>query len=207
LRCSRSTLCGRLAAAGAGKEDGDGTFLAVITQLRRGFDLVCTLAGLLVLLVLGPWLLLISMTTGVPEGRELIRLDGVVVSCRETMAGAVMVLAGRETRFQSGGGSCADVLGVPDRASRISIFVPPVGSKARPAPARIASFGLSVDGKIVREPRSDLEGARIDRAFRFVVGLLGTAGCVWLLVATIRTRGGVGRLLLSQEPSADDEPE
>jgi hypothetical protein len=69
----------------------------------------------------------------------------------------------------------------------------------REAWAPIASYGLTMDGRVLRELRADLDAARIDRTIRLCVGALGTVALIWLLVAGFRTRGGFVRLLMGGE--------
>jgi hypothetical protein len=79
------------------------------------------------------------------------------------------------------------------------IFVAPAGLNGREAKAPIASYGLMMDGRVLRELRADLDAARVDRTIRLWVGALGTAALIWLLVAGFRTRGGFVRVLMGGE--------
>jgi hypothetical protein len=178
----------------------------LITLLRRGFDFVCALAGLAVLFLLGPWMLLSSAAWRIPDAHEMVRLDGTVVECRETMRAAVLVLKGHETPFESQTGSCPDGLAQGGRAWQTSIFVPSAGSNMRGAQAAIASYGLMMDGRVLRELRADLEAARIDRTVRLWLGALGTLALIWLLVVSVRSRGGFVRLLMGEERLVKRQP-
>jgi hypothetical protein len=171
----------------------------LITLLRRGFDFVCALAGLAVLFLLGPWMLLSSAAWRIPDAQEMVRLDGRVLECRETFSAAVLVLEGHQTPFESQAGSCADGLAQGGRAWHTSIFVVPAGLNGREAQAPIASYGLMMDGRVLRELRADLEAARIDRTVRLWLGALGTLALIWLLVVGVRNRGGFVRLLMGEE--------
>jgi hypothetical protein len=66
----------------------------VAEQLRRLFDAVSTLAGLAVLVILGPGMLINAVTARVPEAGELVRIDGVTVECRTVVRGAALRLMG-----------------------------------------------------------------------------------------------------------------
>jgi hypothetical protein len=171
----------------------------LMTLLRRGFDFVCALAGLAVLLLLGPWMLLSGAAWRIPDPQEMVRLDGRVLECRETFSAAVLVLEGHQTPFESQAGSCSDGLAQGGRAWHTSIFVVPAGLNGREAQAPIASYGLTMDGKVLRELQADLKAARIDRTIRLCLGALGTVALIWLLVAGVRNRGGFVRLLLGEE--------
>jgi hypothetical protein len=171
----------------------------LITLLRRGFDFACALAGLAVLFLLGPWMLLSSAAWRIPDAQQMVRLDGRVLECRETFSAAILVLEGHETPFESQAGSCADGLAQGGRAWHTSIFVVPAGLNEREAQAPIASYGLMMDGRVLRELRADLEAARIDRTVRLWLGALGTLALIWLLVVGVRNRGGFVRLLMGDE--------
>jgi hypothetical protein len=171
----------------------------LITLLRRGFDFVCAFAGLAVLFLLGPWMLLSGAAWRIPDAHEMVRLDGRVLECRETFSAAVLVLEGHEAPYESQAGSCPDALAQGGRAWHTSIFVVPAGLNGREAKAPIASYGLMMDGRVLRELRADLYAARIDRTIRLWVGGLGTAALIWLLVAGFRTRGGFLRVLMGGE--------
>jgi hypothetical protein len=61
---------------------------------------------------------------------------------------------------------------------------------------------LTVEGKIVRYPQSDLDAARIDRTFRLAVGPLGTLLLIWLVVIVARSPGRLRLLLTGDEQPA-----
>ena len=171
--------------------------MGVITQIRRGFDLICTLAGLVVLVLLGPWMLATGVLRTIPDVHELTSIDGTVVTCREAITGSVIVLAGREVPFESQAGTCADVLAPQSRNSRISIFAAPSSLKGGAGPVR--SYGLAVEGKVVRYPQADLDADHVDRTFRLAVGPIGTLALIWLIVVMARSRGRLRRLLMGDE--------
>jgi hypothetical protein len=133
----------------------------------------------------------------IPDVADLTSLDGTVVTCRETVSASVLVLAGHDAPFESQAGTCPDVLGLLNQNPIISIFVVPARLKRGTAPVR--SYGLTVDGKIVRYPQSDLDAARIDRTFRLAVGPVGTLLLIWLVVVLARSPGRLRLLLIGDE--------
>ena len=171
--------------------------MGAITQIRRGFDLICTIAGLVVLVVLGPWMLVTGASHPIPEVHELTSLDSTVVTCRETVSASVLVLAGRKAPFELQAGTCADVFGPRGKNPRISIFVVPASLKRGTSP--VPSYGLTVEGKIVRYPQSDLDAARIDRTLMLAVGPVGTLLLTWLVVIVARSPRRLRLLLTGDE--------
>jgi hypothetical protein len=171
--------------------------LGAITQIRRSFDLICTIAGLVALVILGPWMLVTGVSRAIPDVHELTSLDGTVVTCREMISGSVIVLAGREAPFESQAGTCPDVLAPRSQNPRISIFVVPSSLKGGSEP--IPSYGLTVEGKVVRYPQSDLDADRIDRTFRLAVGPVGTVALVGLIVVMARSRHRLRFLMVGDE--------
>jgi hypothetical protein len=171
--------------------------LRVIAHIRRAFDLTCTIGGLVVLIVLGPWMLVTGASSTIPRVDELTSLDGTVVTCREQLSGSVLVLAGREARFESQAGTCPDVLGPESQHPRVSIFILPMTLKG--GSALVPSYGLAVEGKIVRYPQSDIDAVRVDRIFRLVLGPIGTFFLIWLVVVMSRSRRRLRLLLIGDE--------
>jgi len=158
----------------------------LIELLRRGFDLVCMIAGVAALCLLGPPLLWSAGTLEIPEVRQLTRLDGRLRACEETFSASVLLLDDRDTRLESQAGSCTQPL---DRDASVTVFVLPADAKAAKSGRYISSYGLSVNGNVVREPAADIEATRIDRAFRLCLGLLGTAALLAPLLSIGRARG------------------
>lgn len=176
--------------------------MGVITQIRRGFDLMCTLAGLAALVLLGPWMLVTAVSRTTPDVHELTSIDGTVGTCRETITVSVIVLAGREAPFESQAGTCADVLATQGHHPRVSIFVVPSSLGRGTAP--VPSYGLAVEGKVVRYPQADLQAIHVDRAFRLAVGPIGTLALIWLIVVIARSRGRLRLLLIGDEQSSPE---
>lgn len=173
-----------------------------LAPLWRAFDLFCALTGIVALVFLGPWMLLSAATSYIPEAGELVRLDGTVATCHETRQGGLLVLTGRASAFLSQPGSCTDVFAMPDSGpTRVSIYAVPATLVNTRVP--VASYGLSVDDKVVRIPQSDLSAARIDRVLRYVLGSIGTLTLACLIIMIARTRGGLRRLLLRLPASRD----
>ena len=171
--------------------------MGIITQVRRGFDLICTLAGLVVLAVLGPWMLVKGVSHTVPDLQELTSLDGTIITCRETVSASLLVLAGRERPFESLAGTCPDVRGLKSQDPGITVYVLPTSLKGGTAP--IPSYGLAVEGRVVRYPQSDLDAGRVDRAFRLSVGPIGTLALLWLIVIVARSQTRLRLLIIGDE--------
>jgi hypothetical protein len=158
----------------------------LIVLIQRGFDLVCWLAGITVLCILGPTMLFSGTVVTIPNAQALTRLDGRLLGCSETFSASLLVLDGRSTPLQSQAGSCAELQ--EDPAPHVAVFVLPADMSISNSSTAISSYGLSVDVNVVREPRSDIKAARIDRAFRLCLGSLGTISLVLLLFALISAR-------------------
>jgi hypothetical protein len=70
--------------------------------LRRTFDFVCALAGLALLILLGPWMLLTEVGAHIPAAQELswlngtptARLDRVVLAAMELTCTAMLLWLG-----------------------------------------------------------------------------------------------------------------
>jgi hypothetical protein len=173
-----------------------------LASLWRAFDLFCALTGIAALVFLGPWMLLSAATSHIPEAGELVRLEGTVLTCHETRQGGLLVLTGRASAFLSQPGSCTEVFAMPDAGpAKVSIYAVPASLMSTRVP--VASYGLSVDDKVVRIPQSDLRAARVDRILRYVLGSIGTLTLACLIVMITRTRDGLRRLLLRLPTSRD----
>jgi hypothetical protein len=142
-------------------------------------------------------MLVTGVSRAIPDVHELTSLEGTVVTCRETISVSVIVLAGREAPLESQAGTCPDVLAPHSQNPRISIFVVPSSLKGGTAP--VASYGLTVEGKVVRYPQSDIDADRVDRAFRLAVGPIGTLALIGLIVVVARSRRRLRFLLIGDE--------
>ena len=158
----------------------------LIALIQRGFDLVCWLAGITVLCIIGPTMLFSGTVATIPNAQALTRLDGRLLACSETFSASLLMLDGRSSPLQSQAGSCAELQEAP--APRVAVFVLPADMSISNTSTTISSYGLSVDDNVVREPLSDIKAARIDRAFRLCLGSLGTVALVLLLIALISGR-------------------
>jgi hypothetical protein len=167
----------------------------VSKRLGRFFDLVCTLAGVVALIILGPGMLINAATAGVPKAGELIRLDGIAVTCRPTVGGAALRLAGYEREFHSLLDSCEKTLGQAGRGAHVSVHVVPSDLHVRQRWASVPSFGLIVEGKVVNILGADLSVARVDRMVLSGTGLLASAALVWLGWVVVRRRSAIVALL------------
>jgi hypothetical protein len=122
----------------------------------------------------------------IPNAQALTRLDGRLLACSETFSASLLVLDGRSAPLESQAGSCADLQ--EDHVPRVAVFVLPADMRISSSSTATASYGLSVDDTVVREPLSDIKAARIDRAFRLCLGSIGTVSLVFLLFALISAR-------------------
>jgi hypothetical protein len=173
---------------------------AVAERLHRLFDLVSALAGVAVLVILGPGMLVNAATAEVPEEAELIRVNGVLVTCRQAVFGATLRLQGYPREFHSQLDSCDSALAEPGRAEHVSLFVVPSDLEAPQRRAPIPSFGFVAEGVVVHEPGADLVAARLDRVVLLGTGFLGTATLVWLGWVA-RRRGALASLLSGTAPA------
>jgi hypothetical protein len=178
-----------------GSEPPDSLSLTVAQRLSRFFDLVTALAGMAALIILGPGMLIDAATVPVPEAGELIQLDGITVTCRPTVGGAELRLAGYAREFHSLLDSCEKALVQPGRTAHVSLHVVRSDLNARQRAAPIPSFGLIVEGKVVNMLSADLSVARVDRMVLSACGLLASAVLVWLGWLVVSRRGAFLALL------------
>jgi hypothetical protein len=161
----------------------------VAQRLSRFFDLVTALAGVAALIALGPWMLINAATAPVPEAGELMQLDGITVTCRPTMGGAELRLAGYPREFHALLDSCEKAVAQPGHPVHVSLHVVRSDLNARQRAAPIPSFGLIVEGKVVNMLGADLNVARVDRVVLSASGLLASAALVWLGWVVVSRRG------------------
>ena len=164
-------------------------------RLSRFFDLVTALAGIAALIVLGPWLLINAATARVPEAGELIRLDGITVTCRPTVGGAELRLAGYAREFHSLLDSCEKAVAQPGHPAHVSLHVVRSDLNARQRAAPIPSFGLIVEGKVVNMLSADLSVARVGKMVLSASGLLACAALMWLGWVIVSRRGALIALM------------
>jgi hypothetical protein len=106
-----------------GSKPSDSLSLTVAQRLSRLFDLVTALAGIAALIALGPWMLINAATAPVPEAGDLMQLDGITVTCRPTVGGAELRLAGYAREFHSLLDSCERAVAQPGHPARVSLHV------------------------------------------------------------------------------------
>src|SRR5882757_340752 len=122
----------------------------LIVLIQRGLDLVCWLAGITGLCIIGPAMLLSGTLATIPNAQALTRLDGRLLACSETFSVSLLILDGRSTPLQSQAGSCAELQ--EGLAPRVAVFVLPADMSISNSSTAISSYGLSVDDSVVREP-------------------------------------------------------
>lgn len=158
-------------------------------RLSRLFDLVSALAGIAALIALGPWMLINAATAPVPEAGDLMQLDGITVTCRPTVGGAELRLAGYAREFHSLLDSCERAVAQPGHPAHVSLHVVRSDLNARQRAAPIPSFGLIVEGKVINVLSADLSVARLDRLVLSAGGLLACAALMWLGWLVVSRRG------------------
>ena len=175
--------------------------------LRRAFDLVCALAGLALLVLLGPCMLLTGASAHVPMAYELIRVDGTTTACRPVFGGVRLHLSGYETEFQSQLDSCIEAHVDLAQPARVALSVTAADLRAARPHVVISSFGLEVEDRVVHTVGADLQSARLDHAVVTATGLTCTLILLWLVSVTVAARRGP-RLLLFGESwlSRSDTP-
>jgi hypothetical protein len=167
----------------------------VVERLGRLFDAVSALAGVAVLVILGPGMLISAVTARVPEVGELTRLDGITVACRAVIRGAALRLEGYQREFHSQLDSCSKALAEPAHVVHVSVYVASADLNSRQRRAPIPSFGFMAQGEVVHELDADLSAARLDRVVLSGTGVLGTAVLIWLGWVVVGRRDTRARLL------------
>jgi len=170
--------------------------------LRRGFDLVCTIAGLGLIVFLGPWMLLSKNTAHVPEAHELIRVNAITTGCRQVLGGVKLLLEGYESEFQPQLDSCIQAQVDLARSAHVALNVMPEDLRTARLRVPIRSFGFEVEGRVVHTIDSDLQTARLDRATVTVTGVIGSVMLIWLGWAVGTNRAALVRLLIG-DPAGD----
>jgi hypothetical protein len=169
--------------------------------LRRGFDFVCTTAGLALLVVLGPWMLLTAVNCRVPEVHELLRVSGITTGCRPVFGGVKLLLEDYENEFLAQLDSCTQAQVELSHHAHVTMNVMPDELRQH---APIHSFGFEVGDRVVHTIDSDRRTARVDRAIVTATGVGGSVVLLWLGWAVGTNRGALGRLLIGA--SADAAP-
>ncbi len=168
--------------------------------LRRGFDLVCAIAGLAVLVFLGPWMLLTTATSHVPEVHELMHVNGIATGCRRVFGGVKLLLEGYENEFQAQLDSCIEAQVGLAHAAHVALNVMPEDLRVEHLHAPIRTFGFEVEGRVVHTIGADLRTARLDRAIVTATGISGSVVLLWLGWTVGTNRGALTRLLIGEPP-------
>src|SRR5271155_5873126 len=98
----------------------------LILHLARGFDVLCLLLGLALLIVLAPTLLIVSARASATSNSELISIEGVLESCRTDREGVVFTLSGQRGSYRSNIGppeTCTDALAAAGRDLYVVVHV------------------------------------------------------------------------------------
>lgn len=153
----------------------------VLRRCGRFFDVVTALAGLAVLVVLGPVMLYEAVISRVPLKSELTPIEGVVLACSPGIRGALVRLAAFERELRSQLDSCSKLLPeASGRSVRVSTYVSRSELNAPRGHGAVPSFGFTADGEIVHELDADLTAARLDRVVLTITGIFATAALGWL---------------------------
>ncbi len=153
----------------------------VLRRFGRFFDVATSLAGVCVLVFLGPVMLDHTLTSRVPLKSELSPIEGPALACKAGIRGALVRIAGYPREFRSQLDSCSklspEFLG---RTVRVSVYVSYREMVAAREPGAVPSFGLIAEGEIVHELDADLTAARLDRTVFTIIGVISTAALGWL---------------------------
>jgi hypothetical protein len=174
----------------------------VLSRLGRFFDVTTALAGLAVLISLGPVMLYQSVTTRVPLRSELTTIEGVALACSPDFRGALIRIAGYPRELRSQLDSCDKLLPTgPGHTVRVSLHV--LLSELHIARGRGAmpSFGLTANGESVHELDADLTAARLDLVVLTITGLIATMALGWLGWVVVGDPVGATRLFTGRVSS------
>jgi hypothetical protein len=173
----------------------------LLLLLRRVFDLVCAIAGLALLVLLGPGMLP-AAARRVPEAHELIRVSGITTGCRHDFGGVSLFLQGYQGEFRLQLESC--VQGQVDLSRDANVTLNAISAELRAARknAPIRAFGFEAEGRLLQTADSDLRSARLDRAVVTTTGLSGSVILLWLGWTVGTHRGALRRLLIGESSRA-----
>lgn len=160
----------------------------LVPRLARGFDVLCLLVGLALLVVLAPTLLIFSARASGPSASGLIRVEGVLQSCRTDSEGAVFTLSGQRGSFRSNLGppeTCSDALAGAGNDLHVVVHVEAKDEQAATDSSVIPTYGMIVSGTVLRSASQDVRVARIDAAV-FLVLALAAALTLFVLVRWMR---------------------
>jgi hypothetical protein len=165
----------------------------------RGFDSLCVILGLALLIALAPTLLILSAHASGPAASQLVRIEGRLTSCRTDSDGSIFTLSGQTDSYRSVAGppeTCGDALADTDQGLWVAVYVEPPDQRTSPSTAAIPTYGMTVAGRILRSANQDMRIGRIDAAV-FLLLALGAAGTLFAVVRTTRRAQKPFRYLLA----------
>ncbi len=164
----------------------------MLRRFGRFFDVATALAGLAVLVILGPVVLYQAGTSRVPFKSELSPIEGVALACSPDIRGALVRIAGYPRALRSQLDSCSKLL--PGGTVRISVYVAFSELHAGRERGAIPSFGLTANGEIVHELDAHLTAARLDRVVLTLIGIIATGALSWIGWVVVSDPPGAMRL-------------
>jgi hypothetical protein len=162
------------------------TFL--LPRLARGFDALCLLVGLALLIALAPILLVVSARASGTSTSQLVRIEGVLESCRTDREGAVFTLSGQRGSYRSNIGppeTCTDALAHSGSNLQVVVHVEANDVQAATASSVIPTYGMIVSGTVLRSASQDVRIARIDAAI-FLLLAIAAAATLFVLARWMR---------------------
>ena len=176
----------------------------LLPRLAQGFDVLCLLFGLALLLVLAPTLLIVSARASATSSGELIRIEGVLESCRTDREGAVLTLSGQPGSYRSNLGppeTCTDALASTGHDLRVVVHVEAKDEQAANPSSVIPTYGMIVSGAVLRSASVDVRIARIDAAIFLLLAIAAAATLFVLARWTRRAQNPLQSLLPPADPS------
>ncbi|MGA3159502.1 MAG: hypothetical protein ABSE43_18245 [Steroidobacteraceae bacterium] len=173
-----------------------------LPRLARGFDVVCLLLGLALLIVLAPTLLIVSAKASGTSTSELVRIEGILESCRTDREGAVFTLSGQPGSYRSNLGppeTCTDALARKGSDLHVVVHVEAKDEQAVNASSVIPTYGMIVSGTVLRSASQDVRIARIDAAI-FLLLATGAAATLFVLARWMRRAQNPLQNLLPRAP-------
>jgi hypothetical protein len=169
-----------------------------LVWLRRFFDVTCAVLGLMLLVLLGPWMLCRAINSPTPQIAQLVRVSSAVRECRPTLAGLRVSLRGYANSFQIPLDACGALQPAGTHEAIVVLNVVSWELMRGNANSTVRTFGLEVQNVVVRPIGEDLKTARLDRAIMSVTGCAGTAVllCITWILAT--RRGSIRSLLTGE---------
>jgi hypothetical protein len=170
-----------------------------LAWLRRSFDATCSILGLMLIVLLGPWMLVHAITDPTPQPTDLVQLSGITQRCRPVLGGLRVSLQGHANEFRVLLDSCASSDASLTQASHVTVNVVPEELRRASSHSTIRTFGLEVRGNVVRSMAEDIRISKIDRCIMAATGVTGTAALL-LIIWILAKRQGSFKSLLTGEP-------